>query len=713
MAGVPCALGDVDPEPPTEAAACPSTFRAVLPVLSAVQEQACSPPGLQRIRIDTPVCGEVGGGLEAAMSRHVKNVVGKHPQDAAAAVLTGETRYAGQLLRQAWEERYPCEAAGAVADNKDADAASVALEGQALCTQGGSGRETDSASGQEASTSQLGKMFIKLNACRTVNHESPNSKILVMDDVSTDRQSDIVDPTGFRERSPGRQGAMNEQDGAEKLGTEVEQAQLAQMSGHEVLHTLYEDSQSSLSSFSESEFPFIFTPTPKGECGGNYLGATVSPWIGDSQEEARMFEGRSEIMGARQGMFLDHDTGSETEEPIAQVLDFDLLVTPRERNRESLILWVQNQRSAAVEWNYLRIGASTRIQTEWRRFRVRRTFLALKSSCRRLLSYSRAKMAHRAITHRIVGWLDHEFHLKANYAYNRKRKSSKKSQLSHSSPMRSVLLGYSKGEEDLLEEIDLIRRQVESLTPHEYLPTTPPDLRRLYAQLEEFDDCEQSDTDLQLSSLKLQWFQTNWVENLQEKACDLLSDSHRGNGVARDPAGMLARVGGAESPGTRTETKGHGGLRGVVRVQEGERDRWEMSPNLALRIDGLLSLEGLSPTKCRDKFLIRLCNIVSRTDEDSQRTTLRQWRQRVSKRRMLRTAIAEHPIRNLHDALCAWRSEVGYKAGRRQWRQAVQEDAIALYDCSDRPDEVMGQGTWWRTPPRPRGLLQRGMLHFF
>ena len=104
------------------------------------------------------------------------------------------------------------------------------------------------------------------------------------------------------------------------------------------------------------------------------------------------------------------------------------------------------------------------------------------------------------------------------------------------------------------------------------------------------------------------------------------------------------------------------GVVGVIGWREGKTsgsEHWHMCPQVAERINDLLSTEGLSPVKCRslslararlpspslsvagilmkrmlricrDKFLIGLCNIVARASFGYRRAQFRKWRFLVS-----------------------------------------------------------------------------------
>jgi hypothetical protein len=274
------------------------------------------------------------------------------------------------------------------------------------------------------------------------------------------------------------------------------------------LPTLFEDSSSSLSSFSESEFPFVFTPTPKRRLSssknletGSHISANVSPCtvggVRRGYDTERMFEDEN-VDGEQkevQPRFLDeHGELYCIKQEVSGFVDRHVQVTPRHRSRAFLWEWVQGQRKVACEWNYLCIGASARIQAEWRRFIARRKMKNFKTSSRQLLAYCRAAIVHKAIAHKILAWIDHDQHLHA-YSYRKRtavrqihksphnRKGSFHSPatrwhqetpeaqtLEYASPCNSCIMtspNYEQEEEDieLLRELDIIRQRVASVTP--------------------------------------------------------------------------------------------------------------------------------------------------------------------------------------------------------------------------------------------------------
>ena len=85
-----------------------------------------------------------------------------------------------------------------------------------------------------------------------------------------------------------------------------------------------------------------------------------------------------------------------------------------------------------------------------------------------------------------------------------------------------------------------------------------------------------------------------------------------------------------ENTGKRTKMIASRGTPGVVDMREGTGVEWKMNPHVAERINDLLSTEGLSPVKCRDKFLVGLCNVVARTCFDYRRSHFRRWHFLVS-----------------------------------------------------------------------------------
>ena len=126
----------------------------------------------------------------------------------------------------------------------------------------------------------------------------------------------------------------------------------------------------------ESEFPFVFEHTPKrGRTGGSHLYHSQienSPMAssgqprgekGQTDSHARMFEDESE-------KDQDVDEGASGSEEVEEEhmmdhqddMHYRNCKTPRQENHETLLAWVHLQRRCAREWNYLIIGAATRIQ---------------------------------------------------------------------------------------------------------------------------------------------------------------------------------------------------------------------------------------------------------------------------------------------------------------------------------------------------------------
>ena len=218
-------------------------------------------------------------------------------------------------------------------------------------------------------------------------------------------------------------------------------------------------------SIAESEFPFVFEHTPKrGRTGGSHLYRSlienVSPiakgFLGQPRREkgqtdshARMFEDESgEDEDVEEGATGSEEVEEEHMMDHQDDMDYRTCKTPRQKNHEALLAWLHLQRRCACEWNYLIIGAATRIQVrgfvylvgalttlltksyslslslslshthththtlkaDWRSFCLRKRFNALKISSRRLLEYARAVLVHGAIADRIAMWLEQDTH---------------------------------------------------------------------------------------------------------------------------------------------------------------------------------------------------------------------------------------------------------------------------------------------------------------
>lgn len=163
------------------------------------------------------------------------------------------------------------------------------------------------------------------------------------------------------------------------------------------IQAVEDEDSSSLSSFSESDFPFevwnktrcLDRPREPNTC-------------------SRMFENDSEEDAKDVGdCFVGFAQGDQEQESIAGLdISIDVCSTPREENAAALIDWVQHQRRMARDFNYLRIGAATRMQAKWRGFLVHKKIKSMKASIQHLQAYARGALAHRVIATRIVSWLE-------------------------------------------------------------------------------------------------------------------------------------------------------------------------------------------------------------------------------------------------------------------------------------------------------------------
>jgi len=184
-----------------------------------------------------------------------------------------------------------------------------------------------------------------------------------------------------------------------------------------VLRTAESCSSSSLSSFSEAEIPVEYR-TPGRQRGGEAVHRAPMARMFEDDSDEDVEEWRRERDARLEKS--DHNEAFKSRPVEQKGLDLSIEVckTPRdEESFASLIVWIQDQRRISREWNYLMIGAATRIQADWRSFLVQRTFQRMRISCERLQAFVRGALAHRAMAHRIVSWLDSDEHMRTPFSH--------------------------------------------------------------------------------------------------------------------------------------------------------------------------------------------------------------------------------------------------------------------------------------------------------
>ena len=164
--------------------------------------------------------------------------------------------------------------------------------------------------------------------------------------------------------------------------------------------------------------------------------------------------------------------GEKTKERYKGGQDLDLNVEifrlPSDTDTDVFLLeWVHHQRKTACEWNYLIIEASTRIQSAWRGFKVRKHITTLRKSSAQLLAYARAALVFRSVASKIVAWIDHDAHTTTN---TKPKSHTKKTQ-------NAQTLQHS--EDQITQEVGAIRRHLRWVwRTHGLITASNVDIRR-------------------------------------------------------------------------------------------------------------------------------------------------------------------------------------------------------------------------------------------
>ena len=164
--------------------------------------------------------------------------------------------------------------------------------------------------------------------------------------------------------------------------------------------------------------------------------------------------------------------GEKTKERYKGGQDLDLNVEifrlPSDTDTDVFLLeWVHHQRKTACEWNYLIIEASTRIQSAWRGFKVRKHITTLRKSSAQLLAYARAALVFRSVASKIVTWIDHDARTTTNTKPQSHTKKTQNAQtLQHS-------------EDQIAQEVGAIRRHLRWVwRTHGLITASNVDIRR-------------------------------------------------------------------------------------------------------------------------------------------------------------------------------------------------------------------------------------------